>query len=279
MKIRRYIVYSLLCLIMLVASASCKDSSSNNSDCIKVSGNIVNYACNITDTTSYVYNYASCAGYNVSVTVVPSMACDAVSETVINMGPVLGGGNGYTLKLDQERIAAWTVSDAGESITTIANKYGLTVESIKTTYNSGVPTTVNGAYITIAILDIPQGHTLSEYLTSYGETKPFCTFGNDPKIQFATPVYDVYGLNSTVTTGYVSITDQFQVWFTTTSITPQFNQPLNVGLEFSYSTGNTLTWLLETTKKSPGNALDMVMLYTSSGFSCGETDWQTVHLQ
>lgn len=215
----------------------------------------------------------------VSVTVVPSMACDAVSETVINMGPVLGGGNGYTLKLDQERIAARTVSDAGESITTIANKYGLTVESIKTTYNSGVPTTVNGAYINVAILDIPQGHTLSEYLTSYGELKPFCTFGNDPKIQFATPVYDVYGLNSTVTTGYVSTTDQFQVWFTTTSITPQFNQPLNVSLEFSYSTGNTLTWLLETTKKSPGNALDMVMLYTSSGFTCRETDWQTIHLQ
>lgn len=274
MKIKRYAICSLLCMLMLTI-VSCKDTSTNNNACIKVSGNIENKACTITDTTSYVYNYFSCAGYHVSVTVVPSMACTAISQTVINTQPI--GEGGYTLKLDTGRIAAWTVPGAGEDITTIANKYGLIVESTKITYNSGVPTTVNGAYITVAILDIPQGHTLSEYLTSYGETKPFCTFGNDPEIQFATPVFDYYG-NGGIQAGYVPITDQFQVWFTTTGITPQFNQALNVGLEFSYSTGNTVTWLLQTTKQSPGNALDMVMLYTSSGFICGETDWQTIHL-
>ncbi|MGC8901661.1 MAG: hypothetical protein ACP5OF_09425 [bacterium] len=262
MKINNYVIY-LFASLTILAVTSCKDSSKN--------------------TTSYVYNYLSCDGRTMSVTVVPSTACNAVSETAITVGSTLGGGvESGSLKLDLERIAAWTVPGTGENITTIASRYGLTVESVKTIYNSGVPVTVSGAYITVAILDIPHGHSISEYLTNYGQSKPSCSsassFGNDSEIQFATPVFDYYG-NDGIQNGYVPITDQFQVWFKTTSgITPQFNQALNVGLRFSYSTGDTVTWLLQTTKQSPGNALEMVMLYTSSGFICGETDWQTIHL-
>ncbi len=282
MKTRKCIVLLFL-FVTLITIASCKDSSTptNNNECVKVVGTIENNACNITDTTSYTYNYSGCDGRAMTVTVVPSMACNAVSQTTIVVGSVLGGPPGWNiLKLDTQRIAAWTVPNSGDNITTIANKYGLTVETIITNCSNDfyVYTTVNGTCLPLAILTLPKGHNLPEYLTSYGDVKPFCNFGNDSEIQFATPVYDIYGSNSTVPLQgvYFPITDHFQVGFTATDFTPpsQVNQELNVGFAFSKSTGNTVTWLLQATKQSPGNALDMVILYTSSDFVCGETDWQ-----